>query len=91
MPMTPEEKALLEQTRALVEDSNKMLKSMRRSARMSSIFHIFYWIVILALTVGSYYLLEPNLKKVSTLISSDPQLVDNALQQAKSMLQKQPQ
>ena len=60
--MTPEEKSLLERTYKLAEENNSMIRSMRRSARISNIMRAAYWAVILIVSFGAYYLIQPYLE-----------------------------
>ena len=69
--MTPEEKSLLERTYALSEENNQLLKSIRRSGRVRTVFHILYWAIILALSFGAYYLVQPY---VTTLLGAFDQV-----------------
>ena len=91
--MTPEEKSLLEQTHRLAEENNDILRSLRRSRRMSTILTIFYWVVIVVVSVGSYYFVEPYMKllpNVMGAIQGDVNSANAALQQMKSLQAKLP-
>lgn len=57
--MTPEERKMLEEAVALSRENNAILRKMRRSALVSSFFRILYIVVILGITFGSYYLIQP--------------------------------
>ena len=57
--MTPEEKSLLERTLKLAEENNGLLKGLRRSNRVSTVMRILYWVVIIALSFGAFYLIQP--------------------------------
>lgn len=57
--MTPEEHSLLERTHKLVEENNKILRSMRRSSRISTALHALYWVAIIGLSLGAYYFIQP--------------------------------
>ena len=50
---------MLEEAVALSRENNAILRKMRRSALVSSFFRILYIVVILGLTFGSYYLIQP--------------------------------
>ncbi len=63
--MEPEEKELLKRTLALEEENNSILRSMYRSMRLTRIFHIVYWIVIIGSAVGAYYLIQPYIEAVT--------------------------
>jgi len=71
MFMTPEEKSLLERTNKLAEENNTILKSMRRSARFANALKLAYWVVIIFLSIGAYYAIQPY---VNTMISYTPEL-----------------
>jgi len=67
--MTPEERSLLENTMALAKENNKILRSIRRSNRWSSIFRVIYWVVIIGLGLGTYYFLQPYLMSAVNIIN----------------------
>ena len=62
--MTPEERTLLMQSIKLAEENNKMLRGMRRSARIASVLRILYWVIILGSAFGAYYAIQPYLNSV---------------------------
>jgi hypothetical protein len=66
MAMTPEEKSLLERTYKMAEENNAILRGIRRSNRWSLVFRILYWVVIIGLAFGTFYLIQPY---VNTLLS----------------------
>ncbi len=68
--MTPEEKSLLERTYKLAEENNSMLRSIRRSTRLSLIFRAIYWLVIIGFSVGAYYFVQPYLTQLLGLYGS---------------------
>ncbi|MEK7641684.1 MAG: hypothetical protein AAB365_01670 [Patescibacteria group bacterium] len=57
--MTPEERSLLERTYKLTEENNEILRKMRRANRFSLALRIGYWVIILGLTVGAFYFIQP--------------------------------
>ena len=63
--MTPEERSLLERTAALTEENNKLLKSMQRSARWRTAFQIGYWVLIIGLTFGAFYFIQPYINSLT--------------------------
>jgi len=71
--MTPEEKSLLERTYKLTEENNKILHGLRRSVRWYSAYKVIYWVVIIGLSVGAFYVFQPYL---NTLLSYMPALKD---------------
>ena len=86
--MTPEEKSLLERLVKMSEDNNKVLHSLRRSNRISTLLHVFYWVVIVVLSLGSYYFIEPYMKMLPNVIGAvqgDVSSANAAMQQIKSL------
>ena len=63
--MNPEEKQLLEKAVRLSEENNIILRKMRRSAMWGTTFRIFYWTIIIGLSIGAFYFLEPYAKTVA--------------------------
>ncbi len=57
--MNPEEKQLLQKTYDLAEENNKILKGMRRMSRISGVFRVIYWSIIIIASVGAYYFIQP--------------------------------
>ncbi|MBP6858651.1 MAG: hypothetical protein KBC33_02360 [Candidatus Pacebacteria bacterium] len=57
--MTPEERSLLERTYKLTEENNEILRKMRRANRFSLALRIGYWVVIIVISFGAYYLIQP--------------------------------
>ena len=62
--MTPEERELLTHSIKLAEENNKLLRSMRRSARFASFLRLIYWLVILGSAFSAYYFLQPYIDAV---------------------------
>ncbi len=57
--MTPEEKSLLLKTHELAEENNKILRSLRRSRRIGIIMTALYWTLIIGLSLGAFYFIQP--------------------------------
>ena len=68
--MDPEIRKLLERTSELAEENNKILRSMRRSQRISSIIRFIYWAFIIGSAVGIYYLIQPYFTEVMEMYGS---------------------
>ena len=69
--MTPEERSLLERTHKLAEENNEILHSIRRTNRFSTVMRVLYWIVILVLSFGAYYFIQPY---VTTMLGAYDQV-----------------
>ena len=57
--MTPEEKSLLERTYKMAEETNAIVRLMRRTNRYSTIARVSYWVVIILLSFGAFYFIQP--------------------------------
>lgn len=75
--MTPEERQLLIQTHRLAEENNEILRKMRRAALWGRIWHILYWTVIIGLSVGAYYFVQPYVEQVQSVYDGFRSDVDN--------------
>lgn len=60
--MTPEERSLLERTHKLAEENNEILRSIRRTNRFAVIMRVLYWVVIIGVSFGAYYFIQPYLE-----------------------------
>ena len=59
----------LKQVFELCQDNNKILRGMRRSARIGSFFRFIYLALIIGSVVGSYYYLQPYIDQIFNLYS----------------------
>lgn len=87
--MSPEEKSLLERTYKMAEENNTILKSLRRSARWNTVFKVFYWVIIIGLSLGAYYLIQPYLEAMFDLygkVTGDTGSVQNVTSQLNDLL-----
>ncbi len=57
--MNPNEKELLQKTYELSQENNHILKGIRSSNRWSAFFKAFYWIIIIGVSVGAFYYVQP--------------------------------
>ncbi len=63
--MTPEERSLLERTHHLVQENNEILHKMRRSHRLGLVLRIFYWVIIIGISFGAFYLIQPYIDAIT--------------------------
>ena len=75
--MTPEERELLNKSITLAEENNKMLRSIRRSARFSSVLRAIYWLIILGTAFGAYYFIKPFIDPVVKSYNGMQQSIEN--------------
>ena len=67
IPMSPEERALLERTYKLTEENNDILRALRRSQRVGTAFRAAYWILIILTSFGAYYFIQPYVQTLGGL------------------------
>ena len=68
--MDSELRKLTMESLELARENNKMLHGMRRSARISSFFRFAYWFVIIGITLGSFYFIQPYVEKISSIYTA---------------------
>ena len=68
--MDPELKKMLEETKSLAEDNNKMLRKMRNMQKWASFWSVLKWILIIGITWGSFYVLQPYVDKLKSMYDS---------------------
>ena len=74
--MNPDERRMLEEAVELSRENNKMLKSIRSASRWARVWRIFYWTVIVVITLGSYYYIQPYIKQLKNVYSGFQSDVD---------------
>ena len=67
--MNPEERSLLERTYRLCEENNEILKSIRLSNRVSMVMRVIYWLVIISISFGAIYFIQPYVNFLSSAVS----------------------
>jgi Na+/proline symporter len=76
--MDPESKKLLEETYSLEEENNRMLHALKRSMLWSRIMSVIYWILILGISVGAFYFIQPFLDQATSMYDSIKSNIDSA-------------
>lgn len=79
-PMDSQDRELLQKTFQLAEENNAMLRKMRRSMRVANAMRIVYWLIIIGLSVGALYFIQPYIDQLLQVYSgaqSDLQSVQN--------------
>jgi len=89
--MDPESKKLLEETFALAQENNKMLHRVRSVQKWATFWSGVKIFLIIGITLGSFYFLEPYINKIGDLynsISGTTQNVDNNSSSFQDLLKK---
>ena len=68
--MTPEERRILSETRQLAEENNEMLRKIQRSQRASLALKTIYWLVIIGLSVGAFWFIQPYVNAVKESVGT---------------------
>ncbi len=66
----PETKQMLAESLELARENNKLLRSLHRSQRWSLIATILRWVVIVGISVGAFYFVEPYLKNLLNIYTN---------------------
>lgn len=71
--MTPEEKRKLDLVVAQTDENNRILKRMQRNARIGGFFRMIYYLVIIGVTLGSYFYIQPYLDQALKVLRDPKQ------------------
>ena len=83
--MSPEERSLLQNTYEIAQENNKLLRSLVRSGRISTIMRVAYWVVIIGLSFGAFYFIQPYINYL-TGISGQSGSTNSTIQQMQDLL-----
>lgn len=64
------DRALLEKTYKLAEETNEELHKMRRAQRFRFYINVLYWLIITGVAVGALYTLQPYISKFEGIYSN---------------------
>lgn len=53
----------MEELLELTRENNKILRSMRKSQKVTTLFSFVYWIIILGSIFGAYYYFQPTIQR----------------------------
>jgi hypothetical protein len=62
--MDPEAKELLKKNLEVEEENNQMLKKMVRNQKLTNIYRVVYWSIIIFSSLGAYYFIQPYLSNL---------------------------
>ena len=65
--MDPETQRKLDRVLLLTEENNTMLREVRRSQKTAQMMKAIYWVIIIMVTVGSLYFVQPYLGTLTNL------------------------
>jgi len=60
---------LLQKTYKLVQESNTELHKMRRAQKIKTFLNVLYWLIIIGVSIGAYYYIQPYIESLSGTVS----------------------
>ncbi len=63
-----EDKKKLDQLLQLTAENNQYIKKVRKSQRYASLFRLFYWLVLIGISVGTYYYVKPIVGETKSFV-----------------------
>jgi len=67
--MDPEIKTILQENLRISHENNEMLINLVKAQRQQKIYRIVYWVIIIVVTIASFYFVEPYLGNIINLYS----------------------
>jgi len=75
--MDPESKQLLQNNLELAEENNKILHKIRGVQKRETLWHVLKLVIIIGITFGSFYFIEPYLNKMMDIYNSVSDIKQN--------------
>jgi hypothetical protein len=75
----------------LEQENNKILRSMKRSMLWTRVMTVVYWLIIIGISVGAFYFLQPYFNKILSLydsISGTQQKIEGSSSSFQNFLKK---
>jgi hypothetical protein len=70
--MDPDLKKNMAELLELTRENNKMLHRMRRTQWWGTFFNVLYWLIIIGITAGAFYFLQPYFNRIKQFSSVLP-------------------
>ncbi|MFA6339192.1 MAG: hypothetical protein WCW87_04025 [Candidatus Paceibacterota bacterium] len=61
---------IIQETRELSLENNKILRKMERRTKWAIVFTIVYWLFIISATIGAFYFIQPYINAISSEFST---------------------
>lgn len=62
--MDYQDKQFMDRLMATVEENNRILHRLQRNARFARLWHVFYWLIVIGISVGAFYFLQPYIDQL---------------------------
>ncbi len=70
--MDQEERSLLEENLRMSRENNRLLIKVRSVQHWASIIRVIYWLVLIGISFGAFYFLQPYIENIMKLYSRLP-------------------
>ncbi len=87
--MDPETKQILKENLEISKENNDMLKKMVRSQKLTNIYRVVYWGIIIFSSLGAYYFIKPFLGNMLNIYTGGVSGTSNVGDVLKSLGDKQ--
>lgn len=61
------DKEFFERLMTITEENNHLLHKMVRGARIARIARITYWVIVLGISIGAYYYVQPYIDQITSV------------------------
>jgi hypothetical protein len=75
--MDPELENLIKEDLEINKENNELLKKLWGNVKLSRTFRLLYWVIIIAITLGAYYYVQPLIDKLIGVYSGFGQIGDS--------------
>jgi hypothetical protein len=75
--MDEQERKLLEETYSLSKENNKMLHRIRRSQKFADFMRFMYWLVIIGISIGAFYFVQPYIEQMQNFVGKTGVNIDS--------------
>ena len=77
--MDQEERSLLEENLRMSRENNRLLIKVRSVQRWAQITRVVYWFLIIGISIGAFYFIEPFLSSLGNVYGIDTSNFDSFL------------
>jgi hypothetical protein len=70
--MDQEERSLLDENLRVSRENHQLLLKVRSVQRWSSVTRILYWVILIGISFGAFYFLQPYIERIMKIYSYLP-------------------
>jgi hypothetical protein len=68
--MDHDDKQKLQRALELSEENNRLIKKLVRAMRWNRFIQVMYWVIIIAVSIGSLYIIQPYMDQLRSIYGS---------------------